>query len=171
MSSPSAHTPVRHHETRHRVSTSSQSHLPPCKISEFQTLPPHSASTSSHNDTHTHPDTRAVLRKPSTVRANPHTPALQNRHTGQPNQLKPHRVSTSSHNVIPVSSHTGPAPRNPPPCEPILTKSPPTLQNQQISATATPHPTNPITNWLGHKIADWTDSVMDFKQSARHNDA
>ena len=34
-----------------------------------------------------------------------------------------------------------------------------------------PHPTNPIANWLGHKIAYWIDFVMDFKQSARHNDA
>lgn len=50
-------------------------------------------------------------------------------------------------------------------CEPILTKS-----RIRLVATNT-HPTNPIKNWLGHKIADWTDSVMDFKQSARHNDA
>ncbi|KFJ00652.1 hypothetical protein BPORC_1897 [Bifidobacterium porcinum] len=41
MTSPSAHTPVRHHETRHSASQSSQSHLPPCKISEFQPPQPH----------------------------------------------------------------------------------------------------------------------------------
>ncbi|KFJ01938.1 hypothetical protein THER5_2053 [Bifidobacterium thermacidophilum subsp. thermacidophilum] len=32
------------------------------------------------------------------------------------------------------------------------------------SHAPTPHPTNPIANWLGHKIAYWIDFVMDFKQ-------
>ena len=74
-------------------------------------------------------------------------------------------VSQSSQTHRQTIPHRQSDPPHSPPCEPILTKSRIRL------VTTNTHPTNPIKNWLGHKIADWTDSVMDFKQSARHNDA